>query len=123
VVADNLAGPARASALVLSAPRGAVRVNISQIGAASATRQTPQLVQVAAGHSVFVPLRALPGAAPGAPFGVVITPLAGSGPVYAGRVITAGGIGGALQAMLPVASAPTTVSLPPVQDASITTVP
>jgi hypothetical protein len=120
VVADNLAGPARASALVLSAPRGTASVDVTQIVAVGAARQPPQMVQVAAGHSVFVPLRAMPGAARGAPFAVVITPLAGSGPVYAGRVITAGGIGGAIQAMLPVASALTTVALPPVQNASIT---
>jgi len=67
-------------------------------------------------------LKAVPGAPRGTPFAVVISPLPGSGPVYAGRVITGSGTGGALQAMLPVASAPTTVLLPPVRSAAVTAV-
>jgi len=43
--------------------------------------------------------------------------------VYAGRVISASGTGGALQAMLPVASSLTTVLLPPVRSAAIAAVP
>jgi hypothetical protein len=57
------------------------------------------------------------------PFAVVISPLPGSGPVYAGRVISAGGAGGTLQAMLPVASSLTTVPLPPVHNADLAAVP
>jgi len=123
VVADNLVGPARSSALVLSAPHGTARVNVVEIAAAGSAGQRTQAVQVTAGHSVVVALRAVPGSPRGTPFAVVITPLAGSGPVYAGRVITGNGVGAALQAMLPVASALTTVPLPPVHNASITTVP
>jgi hypothetical protein len=123
VVADNLTGPGRSSTLVLSAPRGAARVTVAEIAAAgSAARQT-QTVPVPAGKSVVVSLRAIRGAPRGTPFAVVITPQAGSGPVYAGRVIMGNGAGAALQALLPVASALTTVPLPPVHQAAITASP
>ena len=123
VVADNLTGPGRSSTLVLSAPRAAARVTVAEIASAgSAARQT-QTVAVAAGKSVVVSLRAIRGAPRGTPFAVVITPQAGSGPVYAGRVIMGNGAGAALQAMLPVASALTTVPLPPVHQAAITASP
>ncbi len=123
VVADNLTGPGRSSTLVLSAPRGAARVSVAEVASAgSASRQT-QDVTVAAGKSVVVSLRAIRGAPRGTPFAVVITPQAGSGPVYAGRVIMGNGAGAALQAMLPVASALTTVPLPLVHQAAITASP
>jgi hypothetical protein len=55
----------------------------------------------------------------GATFAVIVTPLAGSGPLYAGRVITGAGRGGALQSILPVPSALTTVPLPAVRGALV----
>ncbi len=123
VVADNLTGPGRSSTLVLSAPHGAAQVSVAEIASAgSAARQT-QNVAVPAGKSVVVTLRAVRGAPRGTPFAVVITPQAGSGPVYAGRVIMGNGAGAALQAMLPVASALTTVPLLPVHQAAITASP
>ena len=76
------------------------------------------MVPVSAAHSVVLPLTGVPGKPANVPFAVVITPLAGSGPVYAGRVIMANGT---LQSMLPVASALTFVPLPPVRGATITT--
>jgi hypothetical protein len=51
---------------------------------------------------------------------VVITPLPGSGPVYAGRVVMSSGKGGSLQSILPVFSALTVVPLPDVQGALVT---
>jgi hypothetical protein len=54
---------------------------------------------------------------------VLVTPLAGSGPLYAGRVISGSGTGGIVQSLLPVASALTTVPLPRVQNMVITTAP
>jgi hypothetical protein len=119
VVADNPSGAGRASALVLSAPHQAARVNVVQVTGGKPARQHTQVVPVAAGKSVAVALRPVPGAPRGTPFAVVITPLPGSGPVYAGRVITGAGAGGALQAMLPVASALITVPLPAVHGAAI----
>jgi len=119
VVADNLSGAGRASALVLSAPHKAAKVNVMEVTGGKPARQHAQVVPVAAGKSVLVALRPVPGAPRGTPFAVVITPLAGSGPVYAGRVITGAGTGGALQAMLPVASGLITVPLPRVHGAAI----
>ena len=78
------------------------------------------MVAVAAGHSVMLPLIPVPGAPNGSAFSVVITPLAGSGPVYAGRVITGSGAGGLLQAILPIGSALTSVPLPPVRNSFVT---
>ena len=50
----------------------------------------------------------------GAAFAVVITPLAGSGPLYAARVQTQGQ--GSVVSIIPAISALTTISLPPVRD-------
>jgi hypothetical protein len=122
VIADNVTGPGRASALILSAPHATARVSVAQISSAGSARRT-QTVQVRSGKSVVVALKALPGTPRGTPFAVVISPLAGSGPVYAGRVISAGGTGGALQALLPVASSLVTVPLPPVRNEAISAAP
>lgn len=122
VIADNVTGPGRVSSLILSAPHATGRVSVAQISSAGSARRT-QTVEVASGKSVVVALTAVPGAPRGAPFAVVISPLPGSGPVYAGRVISASGAGGTLQAMLPVSSALTTVLLPRVRDAAIASVP
>ncbi len=122
VIADNVTGPGRVSALVLSAPHTTARLSVAQISSAGSARRT-QTVQVSSGKSVLVTLQAVPGAPPGTPFAVVISPLPGSGPVYAGRVISASGAGGALQAMLPVTSSLTTIPLPPVRNADLTAVP
>jgi hypothetical protein len=122
VVADNVTGAGRVSTLILSAPHATARVSVAQISSAGSARRT-QTVQVSKGTSVVVALKAVPGAPRGTAFAVVISPLPGSGPVYAGRVISASGAGGALQAMLPVASALVTVPLPPVREAAIAAVP
>ena len=119
VIADNPSSGGRVSALVLSAPHQSARVNITQLAGGKTTRQHAQVVPVAAGKSVTVALRAVPGVPRGTAFAVVVTPLAGSGPVYAGRVIKGAGAGGVLQGMLPVASALTTVPLPAVRGAAI----
>jgi hypothetical protein len=122
VIADNVTGLGRVSELILSAPHATARVSVAQISSAGSARRT-QTVQVTSGKSVVVALKAVPGTPRGTPFAVVISPLPGSGPVYAGRVISAGGAAGTLQAMLPVASALTTVPLPPVRNAAIGAVP
>ena len=122
VIADNVTGPGRVSDLILSAPHTTARVSVAQVSSAGSARRT-QTVLVSPGKTAVVTLKALPGAPRGTPFAVVISPLPGSGPVYAGRVISASGTGGALQAMLPVASSLTTVLLPPVRSAAIAAVP
>lgn len=122
VIADNVTGSGRASALILSAPHATARVSVAQISSAGSARRT-QTVQVSSGKSVVVALKALPGTPRGTPFAVVISPLAGSGPVYAGRVISVDGTGGALQALLPVASSLVTVPLPPVRYEAVSAAP
>ena len=99
VVAERDRG-LRATTLILSAPHATARVSVAQIASAGSARHT-QAVEVSSGKSVAVALKAIPGAPRGTPFAVVITPLPSSGPVYAGRVITAGGTGGALRGNAP----------------------
>jgi hypothetical protein len=113
VAADNVSGGGMASALVLSAPGHAVRARVTLIPEASggpAPAASSSVVQVAA-HTSLVDQLGRAGAKHPATFAVVVTPLAGSGPLYAGRVTTASGKGGALQSILPVPSALTTVPL------------
>jgi Family of unknown function (DUF5719) len=127
VIADNLSAAGRASSLVISAPAAAARVRVVETApagsAAGGARQTAQVVAVKAGHSVMVALKPVTGAPKGSAFAVVVIPLAGSGRVYAGRVIADSGAGGALQTMLPVGSSLTAVPLPPVRDSFLTSVP
>jgi hypothetical protein len=77
-------------------------------------------VSIPAKRSVTVRVTAPRGAHWAAGFAVVLTPLSGSGPVYAGRelALKSGGVLG----LMPVASALTWVPLPPVRD-SLTTAP
>ena len=127
VVADDLSGAGRVSSLVISAPRAAARVRVVETApAGSATgpvRQMVRVVPIVAGHSVVLALSPVPGTPKGSAFAVLITPLAGSGQVYAGRAIAGSGAGGVLQAILPVASALTSVPLPPVRNSFLTSVP
>ena len=122
VVAYDRAGSGLASQLVLSAPGRAVSARITQIGTAGPAG-TPQVVQVRAGHSMVAQLGKGGGSAHKTAFSVMITPLAGSGPLYAGRVVTSSGTGGKVQSLLPVISTLTLVPLPEVQHTVITTAP
>jgi hypothetical protein len=111
VMADNPAGSAGKTQLVLSAPRQAATVRITTASATvAATGQSGRVVQIRAGSSVVLPV-APPGAKATA-FAVVVTPLSG-GPVYAGRVISSGG---AVRSILAVPSSPTWISLPGVNE-------
>jgi hypothetical protein len=119
VAAGNVSGGGLASALVLSAPGRAVTARVTQIAVgSSAQAATSTVVQVPAQHSVVAKL-GRESAAHATAFAVVVTVHAGSGPLYVGRVISASGKGGALQSILPVASALTTVPLPAVRGALI----
>jgi hypothetical protein len=109
VIADNLSGGGYTTSVVLSAPDGAAQVRITPAGAAGPAGPG-QVVSVPAGHSVSVNVAAPSGAHNG--FAIVISPVAGSGPVYAGRVLTARARGAML--LTPVVSAPSTVLLPPI---------
>ncbi len=120
IVAGNTTGSGLAASVVLSAPAGAVRVRLTEIGQGNqaiggGTGTTgSQVVAVRAGHTLVAPVTAPRGAKRGSAFAVVITPLAGSGPLYAARVETQGQ--NTIVSILPAASALTTISLPPVRN-------
>lgn len=121
VVADNPVGKAGSSELVLSAPRAAAQVRIVVTNSKSVIAgQAGTVVQVAAGRTIVVRLHPPPGTAKTTAYSVVITPLAGSGPVYAGRVLSTDGT---VQSILPVISSPTWLSLPSVRDSLATVLP
>ena len=122
VVAYDRAGGGLASQLVLSAPGRAVTARITEIGTTGSAGK-PQGVQSQAGHSVVAQLGKGGGAVHKSAFSVMVTPLAGSGQLYAGRVVTSSGTGGKVQSLLPVVSTLTIVPLPEVQNTVITTVP
>jgi hypothetical protein len=120
VIAGNPGSPGGSSQLVLSAPQGAARVQVTELTGAGQAGVTFGTVQLGAGHSAAVALPAPKQAGRSSPFAVVITPLAGSGPVYAGRVVSAGG---AVRSILPVASALAWVPLPAVSNSVTTALP
>jgi Family of unknown function (DUF5719) len=117
VVAGNSASSGLGAAIVLSAPAGAAQVRLTETAEATASKASAtasQIVSVRAGHTVTVQVSAPRGARNGTAFAVVITPLAGSGPVYAARVETQGQ--NTVVSIIPAVSALTTIMLPPVRD-------
>jgi hypothetical protein len=93
--------------VVLSAPQTAARVGVSVLAASGGTQVT-----VPAGRSVAVTVHAPPGAV--GTFPLVLTPLNGSGPVYAARLVASGGGPPAIVSDLPMVSTPVAVTLAPV---------
>src|SRR5215469_1733821 len=111
VLAANPAG-SPGTALVLSAPGKAASVRIATAtGSTPATGRDGQVVQIAAKSSQVVQVKP-PGVKAGS-FMLVVTPLAGSGPVYAGRII---GAGGSVLSIMPVPSSLTWIPLPGVNE-------
>src|SRR5262249_49694617 len=112
VVADNPARSAGSTELVLSAPGKAASVRITTAtSSVSAVGQQGRVVQIKAGSSVVIAARP-PTGSKAAQFALVVTPISGSGPVYAGRIITSRGMG---QSILPVPSSLTWIPVPVVQ--------
>jgi hypothetical protein len=112
--------------LLLTAPSAAARASISVV-AADGTVMTPagdQAVTVTARHTLALAVPR-PSAGGKRPFAIVVTPLPGSGPLYAVRVVTAGtgGLSAPLTSLLPVSSAMTTITLPPAQDSYTAVLP
>ncbi len=120
VIAGNTSGSGLAVSVVLSAPAAAARVRLTEIGPTSASPPSAsppsasQVLTVRAGHTLMAPVSPPPGAKHGTAFAIVITPLAGSGPLYAARVETQDQ--STVLSILPAVSALTTISLPPVRD-------
>lgn len=129
VVAD--VGQARETAtLVLSAPGAAARVRLAtgasgltSDGRASTGGQggSAQVIAIPAKHTVVVHVTRPAGVSSSAGFAIVLTPLPGSGPVYAGRALAAPN--GTVLGIMPVTSALTTVPLPGVRDSLMTVAP
>ena len=113
VVADNPARSAGSTELVLSAPGKAATVRITTATTSlSAAGQQGSVVQIEAGSSVVI-AAGPPKGSKAAAFALVVTPMSGSGPVYAGRIITTGRT---VQSVLPVPSSLTWIPLPAVQN-------
>ena len=109
VVAGNTTG----ATVVLSAPAARARVRLTEITATPGTTST-QIVTVQSGHTLTVPATLPKGAKHGSAFAIVITPLAGSGPLYAARVATQGQ--NTVVSIVPAISALTTIILPAARD-------
>jgi hypothetical protein len=110
--------------LVLSAPGRAARVRLvtgasGVTSGGTAAGAGAQVISVPAQRSVTVSVPRPAGA--NQAFAIVLTPLPGSGPVFAGRVLAQAG--GSVLDVMPVANAPVSVPLPGVRDALITAVP
>ena len=112
VLADNPAKSAGQTQLILSAPGAAATVRITEATATATAGQPGTVVNIKAGASVIVPV-SLPGSTKASAFSIVVTPLSGSGPVYASRITS---VHGSVRSVLPVQSAVTSIMLSPVQD-------
>jgi Family of unknown function (DUF5719) len=120
VLAANPVGSAGSTDLVLSAPAHGASVRIT-VGTASlpVTGQAGTVLQIKAGSTVVLRVRA-PGGRRISQVMIVVTPLAGSGPVYAGRVISSGGV---VQSIAAVPSSLTWVPIPVVHSSLTAIVP
>jgi hypothetical protein len=122
IVAGNTSGSGLDATVVLSAPAGAARVRLTEMAEAAtsgrsaneASATVTQVVSIRAGHTLTTRISAPRGARAGATFAVVITPLPGSGPVYAARVETRAQ--NTVVSIFPAVSALSTISLPPVRN-------
>jgi hypothetical protein len=113
VVAANTAGPIGTSELVLSAPYGAASVSVSQAGPGEAlTGLNGQVVHIPAKSAVQLKLT-VPKRSKVSLVAIVVTPLPGSGPVYAGRIAV---IRDSVQTVQSVVSSPARVELSPVRE-------
>jgi hypothetical protein len=123
VVAGNPATRGLTVGLLLTAPAGAAQARISVVMAGTASSAAAaQTVTVQAGHTIAVAVSRPPGREP---FAIVLTPQAGSGPLYAVRVVTSGtgGLSAPVTSLLPVTSALTAITLPPITNSYTAVLP
>jgi len=117
VVAASPAGSAGMTQLVLSAPGPAASVRIvAAVPGSALTGQPGQVVHIAAKSATKVRIRLPKHDAKATLMAIVVTPLPGSGPVYAARLAVAGG---SVLTVLPVISSPTTIDLPNVRQSLV----
>lgn len=113
VLAANTAGTVGSSELVLAAPDGAASVTVSEaIPGEPLTGLNGRVVHVAGKSAALLRLTA-PRRSKATLVAVVVTPLPGSGPVYAGRIAV---IRGTVQTIQSVVSSPARVQLGPVHE-------
>jgi hypothetical protein len=113
VIAASPVGAAGKSVLVLSAPGHSASVRISQAATGTElTGQSGQVVQIPAKSAVKVRIGVPKRSGGTTVLALLVTPMPGSGPVYAARVAVVGGV---VQTVLPFISSPTVVNLPDVR--------
>jgi len=117
VIAASPVGKAGTTELVLSAPWRAANVRISQaVPGTALTGQQGRVVHIPAKSSYEVKVL-LPKHTPKTTLvAILVTPLPGSGPVYAARLAD---VGNTVQTVLPFISTPTTVVLPSVRSSLV----
>jgi hypothetical protein len=124
VVAGNPATRGLTVGLLLTAPGGAATASVSVIdsGGTVTSPAALQNVTVGAGHTLAV---AVPRPSGRQSFAIVLRPSSGSGPLYATRVVTSGtgGLSAEVTSLLPVQSALTEITLPPVQNSYTAVLP
>jgi hypothetical protein len=124
VVAGNPATSGDTVGLLLTAPAGAATATITVISAdGTVAAGGGQVVTVVGGRTLAVPVPRPSGSRE--PFAIVLTPRAGSGPLYAVRVVTSGtgGLSAPVSSLLPVANAPTAITLPPADNSYTAVLP
>jgi hypothetical protein len=111
VIAASPVGSAGKSQLVLSAPGRAATVKISDaIAGVPLAGQQGQTVNIGARSATKVKIGLpKPASRKAKLVAILVTPVPGSGPVYAARLAV---VGGSLEAVLPVVSSPTVINLP-----------
>jgi hypothetical protein len=124
VVAGNPATRGLTIGLLLTAPGTAATASVSVV-ASDGTVTSPAALQdvtISAGRTLAV---AVPRPSGRQAFAIVLTPRSGSGPLYAARVVTSGtgGLSAELTSLLPVQSALTEITLPPVQNSYTAVLP
>jgi Family of unknown function (DUF5719) len=124
VVAGNPSTRGLTVGLLLTAPQSAATASVSVIDSDGTVTSpaTLQDVTVAAGRTLAV---AVPRPSGRQSFAIVLTPKSGSGPLYATRVVTSGtgGLSAEVMSLLPVQSALTEITLPPVQNSYTAVLP
>jgi hypothetical protein len=124
VVAGNPATRGLTVGLLLTAPGDAATASVSVIdsGGTVTSPAALQNVTVGAGHTLAV---TVPRPSGRQSFAIVLRPSSGSGPLYATRVVTSGtgGLSAEVTSLLPVQSALTEISLPPVQNSYTAVLP
>jgi len=126
VVAGNPSTRGLTVGLLLTAPEAAATASVSVIASDGAVTSPAALqnVTVGAGHTMAVAVPR-PSGTGRQSFAIVLTPSSGSGPLYATRVVTSGsgGLSAEVTSLLPVQSALTEITLPPVQNSYTAVLP